>query len=248
MSLQIENLQVRFGSSQILKDIQLSFNERKLYAIIGPSGCGKTTLLKSLNRTLELEKGYLISGKVKLYGEDIYEHRDTSLIRQRIGLVFQTPVALPLSIKENVLFGVRYFGERNKTKLYEICEKCLRQAGLWEEVKDKLNSPAKELSGGQIQRLSIARELAVSPEVLLLDEPCSNLDPAATQMIEELLKGLAKQLTIILVTHNLFQAKRVADVTTFLLNGQVVEVGETETLFLNPQKQETKDFISGLTY
>ena len=248
MSLQIENLQVRFGSSQILKDIQLSFNERKLYAIIGPSGCGKTTLLKSLNRTLELEKGYLISGKVKLYGEDIYEHRDTSLIRQRIGLVFQTPVALPLSIKENVLFGVRYFGERNKTKLNEICEKCLRQAGLWEEVKDKLNSPAKELSGGQIQRLSIARELAVSPEVLLLDEPCSNLDPAATQMIEELLKGLAKQLTIILVTHNLFQAKRVADVTTFLLNGQVVEVGETETLFLNPQKQETKDFISGLTY
>ncbi|SHK82142.1 phosphate ABC transporter ATP-binding protein [Desulforamulus aeronauticus] len=248
MSLQIENLQVRFGSSQILKDIQLSFNERKLYAIIGPSGCGKTTLLKSLNRTLELERGYLISGKVKLYGEDIYEHRDTSLIRQRIGLVFQTPVALPLSIKENVLFGVRYFGERNKTKLNEICEKCLQQAGLWEEVKDKLNNPAKELSGGQIQRLSIARVLAVSPEVLLLDEPCSNLDPAATQMIEELLKGLAKQLTIILVTHNLFQAKRVADVTTFLLNGQVVEVGETETLFLNPQKQETKDFISGLTY
>ncbi len=248
MSLQIENLQVRFGSSQILKDIQLSFNERKLYAIIGPSGCGKTTLLKSLNRTLELEKGYLISGKVKLYGEDIYEHRDTSLIRRRIGLVFQTPVALPLSIKENVLFGVRYFGERNKTTLNELCEKCLRQAGLWAEVKDKLNNPAKELSGGQIQRLSIARVLAVSPEVLLLDEPCSNLDPAATQMIEELLKGLAKQLTIILVTHNLFQAKRVADVTTFLLDGQVVEVGETETLFLNPQKQETKDFISGLTY
>lgn len=248
MSLQIENLQVKFGSSQILNNINLSFSDQKLHAIIGPSGCGKTTLLKSLNRTLELEKGYLVTGQVKLSGENIYHHKDTSSIRKRIGLVFQTPVALPLSIKENVLFGVRYFGERNKTKLNEICESCLRQAGLWEEVKDKLNDPARELSGGQIQRLSIARVLAVSPEILLLDEPCSNLDPSATKIIEELLKKLAKQLTIILVTHNLFQAKRIAEVTTFLMNGQVIEVGETETLFANPKKQETRDFISGLTW
>ena len=248
MSLQIENLYVTFGSSQILNNINLSFSKQKLHAIIGPSGCGKTTLLKSFNRTLELEKGYLVSGKVKLSGKDIYLHRDVADIRRRIGLVFQTPVALPLSIKENVLFGIRYFGKYNQAKLNESCESCLQQAGLWEEVKDKLNAPAKELSGGQIQRLSIARVLAVSPEVLLLDEPCSNLDPASTKLIEELLQKLAQELTIILVTHNLFQAKRIADVTTFLMNGQVIEVGETEQLFAKPQKQATRDFISGLTW
>ncbi|MEG6522348.1 phosphate ABC transporter ATP-binding protein [Desulfotomaculum sp. 1211_IL3151] len=248
MSLQMEDLQVSFGNSKILESMNLSFSKNKLHAIIGPSGCGKTTLLKSLNRTLELDKGYQIKGKVNLSGENIYECKDTSWVRKRIGLVFQTPIALPLSIKENVLFGVRYFGERNKAKLNVICENCLEQAGLWEEVKDKLNHPARELSGGQIQRLSIARVLAVSPEILLLDEPCSNLDPSATKIIEGLLKKLAKQLTIILVTHNLFQAKRIADITIFLMNGQVIEEGETEALFANPKEQETRDFISGLTW
>lgn len=248
MTLQVENLQVKFGSNEILKDINLSFSAQKLHAIIGPSGCGKTTLLKSLNRTLEMEKGYIIRGKVKLCGENIYEQRDAAMIRRKIGLVFQTPVALPLSIKENVLFAVRYLGERNKIKLQEICESCLQQAGLWEEVKDKLNCPANELSGGQIQRLSIARALAVSPEVLLLDEPCSNLDPASTQVIEGLLRKLATQLTIILVTHNLFQAKRIADITTLLMNGQVIETGETTAFFNKPEQAATRDFISGLSW
>lgn len=248
MSIQIDNLRVSFGKREILSNINLHFSRQKLHAIIGPSGCGKTTFLKCLNRTLELEKDFKVEGRVQLNGENIYDHKDPNSIRQRIGLVFQTPVALPLTIKENVIFGVRYLGERNKNKLSEITEQCLRQAGLWEEVKDKLQCPAQELSGGQIQRLSIARVLAVSPEVLLLDEPCSNLDPSATLIIEQLLKGLAKKLTVILVTHNLFQAKRVADETIFMMNGEAVEVEETQTLFSHPQNQVTKDFISGLMW
>ncbi|RYD02229.1 hypothetical protein N752_25800 [Desulforamulus aquiferis] len=157
-------------------------------------------------------------------------------------------MALPLSIKENLLFGVRYHGERNKKRLNDITENCLTQAGLWNEVKDKLNSPANKLSGGQIQRLSIARVLAVDPEVLLLDEPCSNLDPASTRLIEELLVELAKKLPVVLVTHNLFQAKRIAHMTIFMINGQLLESAETTKLFTNPDKQETSDFIAGLTW
>ncbi|ABO50808.1 phosphate ABC transporter ATP-binding protein, PhoT family [Desulforamulus reducens MI-1] len=248
MSLKTENLQVWFGNQSILNCINLEFPNKNISAIMGPSGCGKTTLLKTLNRTLELEPGYRYTGRVMLSGKNIYAEKNVATVRRRIGLIFQTPVALPLSIKENVLFGVRYYGERNKAKLEEINEQCLKQAGLWKEVKDRLAQPARELSGGQIQRLSIARVLAVNPEILLLDEPCSNLDPSSTKMIEDLLHALANQLTIILVTHNLFQAKRVAHNTIFMMDGQIIESGETKRLFNHPEKQQTYDFISGLTW
>lgn len=248
MSIRTNNLQIWFANKLILDQINLDFDTKKISAIVGPSGCGKTTLLKTLNRTLELEPGYRYTGSVLLSDNDIYAAKDAAAMRRRIGLVFQTPIALPLSIKENVLFGVRYYGERNKQRLSEVCEQCLNQAGLWQEVKDKLDQPAGQLSGGQVQRLSIARVLAVEPEVLLLDEPCSNLDPSSTKIIEELLQKLTKKLTIILVTHNLFQAQRVADNTIFMLGGQVIEAGATKALFNHPKKQETKDFISGLTW
>lgn len=248
MSVHIENLRIWFDKSQILKDIKLEFKKQRISAIVGPSGCGKTTLLKSINRTAELDKGFGYSGKILLSGENIYENNDAAGIRRRIGLVFQTPVALPLSIKENVLFGARYYGEKNKKRLNEINEQCLKQAGLWDEVKDKLHRPAGELSGGQKQRLSIARVLAVEPEMLLLDEPCSSLDPVSTRLIEELLLELSKKLTIVLVTHNLFQAKRVAHETILMMDGKVVENGPTDIMFSNPNRQETQAFFSGLTW
>ncbi|WP_031516924.1 phosphate ABC transporter ATP-binding protein [Desulfofalx alkaliphila] len=248
MSVSVRDLSVFFGKEQILKDISLEFKKNKITAIVGPSGCGKSTLLKTINRTGELERGFNHRGKVLLNGEDVYLNRDTAIIRRKIGLVFQSPVALPLSIKENVVFGAKYFGEKNRKELEQLSRRCLKQAGLWEEVKDKLHSPAEELSGGQKQRLSIARVLAVEPEVLLLDEPCSNLDPASTMIIEKLLVELSNQLTIILVTHNLFQAKRVAHETVLMMDGRVVEKGATEDFFANPQKQQTKDFVAGLSY
>ncbi len=248
MSLYIRNFSVWFNNSSILKEINLEFKKQVISAIVGPSGCGKTTLLKSINRTAELEKGFRYSGKILLANKDIYENNDAAGMRRKIGLVFQTPVALPMSIKENVLFGPRYYGKKNKKQLNEISEQCLRKAGLWEEVKDKLNRPAGELSGGQKQRLSIARVLAVEPEVLLLDEPCSSLDPTSTRLIEELLLELSGQLTIVLVTHNLFQAKRVAHETVFMMDGRVVENGPTKILFSNPERDETQAFFSGLMW
>ncbi|MCL6559391.1 MAG: phosphate ABC transporter ATP-binding protein [Firmicutes bacterium] len=248
MSVRVENLSVWFGSSHVLKNIDLEFIRQGITAIVGPSGCGKTTLLKSVNRTAELDNGFRYSGKVLINGEDIYEKKDVAAIRRRIGMVFQTPVALPMSIKENVLFGPRYYGERNKKRLDEICEHSLRQAGLWEEVGDKLNRPAGELSGGQKQRLSIARALAVEPEVLLLDEPCSSLDPTSTRLVEELLILLSGGLTIVLVTHNLFQAKRVANETVLMMDGKVMENGPTDMFFSRPRQQATADFIAGLTW
>lgn len=247
MSLIIENFNAWYGKSQILKDISLEFKKNCISAIVGPSGCGKTTLLRSINRTAELDKAFKCSGQILLAGADIYAGKDAAGIRRQVGLVFQTPVALPLSIMENVLFGPRYYGASNK-QLPVIVEKCLSQAGLWDEVKDKLNKPAAELSGGQKQRLAIARTLAVEPEVLLLDEPCSNLDPASTLLIEKLLVGLSAQLTIVIVTHNLFQAKRVAQETIFIADGQVVEYGTTEAMFNHPHREETKAFFSGLTW
>ncbi|MBM7853943.1 phosphate transport system ATP-binding protein [Desulfohalotomaculum tongense] len=248
MAVCINNLNVWLGSAQILKDINLQFKKQRITAIVGPSGCGKTTLLRSINRTAELEEGFRCSGKILLNGKNIYQSRDVSGIRRKMGLVLQTPVALPLSIKENVIFGARYCRGKNKQELDEINERCLKQAGLWEEVKNKLNKPAAELSGGQKQRLSIARVLAVEPEVLLLDEPCSSLDPASTKVIEELLIQLSRQLTVVLVTHNLFQAQRVAHDTIFMMEGTVVERGPTGVMFSNPQKQETRAFFSGLIW
>ncbi len=243
MTFRINNFYAWFNNKLILEDINLAFKEKMVTAIVGPSGCGKTTLLRGINRTAELEKGFRYSGEIMLNGVNVYQIRDVGSIRRRIGLVFQQPVALPMSIMENVLFGVRYYGEKNKNCLQEINEQYLRKAALWNEVKDKLKRPARELSGGQLQRLSIARAIAVRPDVLLLDEPCSSLDPKSTHMIEDLLVDLAQELTIIIVTHNLIQAKRIAEETVFMLNGQVVENGPTEIMFSNPDKNETRDYF-----
>lgn len=247
MSLVVEKFNAWYGKRQILKNIDLEFKRNCISAIVGPSGCGKTTLLRSINRTAELDKAFRCSGRILLAGTDIYASKDAAGIRRQVGLVFQTPVALPLSIKENVLFGPRYYGA-SKKQLSFIVEKCLLQAGLWDEVKDKLDEPAAKLSGGQKQRLAIARTLAVEPDVLLLDEPCSNLDPASTQIIEKLLVDLSAKLTIVIVTHNLFQAKRVAQETVFMADGQVVEYGTTEAMFNQPRKEATRAFFSGLTW
>lgn len=248
MSFQVKNWSVFFETNLVLQNIDLEFNGHGILAVIGPSGCGKTTLLKSINRTAELDNGFNSSGTILLNGEDIYLKNDAASIRRRVGMVFQTPVALPLSVRENVLFGPRYFGEKNKRKLSDICERSLKNAGLWEEVKENLEQPAGELSGGQKQRLAIARALAAEPEILLLDEPCSSLDPASTMLIERLLAKLSGSLAIVLVTHNLFQAKRVAHHTALMMTGQVVEYGPTEQLFSKPLRQETADFIAGLTW
>ncbi|MEG6616662.1 phosphate ABC transporter ATP-binding protein [Peptococcaceae bacterium 1198_IL3148] len=248
MSITISNLKAWYGNSEVLKDINVDFKPRTVTAIVGPSGCGKTTLLRSINRTAELAHSYRCGGDIRLDNESIFQQKNVDNIRRRIGMVLQTPVALPLSIKENVIFGTRYHGGKNKTELNALAEKCLKQAGLWTEVEHKLNCPASELSGGQKQRLSIARVLAVEPEVLLLDEPCSSLDPASTQIIEGLLVDLAKELTVILVTHNLFQAKRVAAETIFMMDGRVIEQGLTAKLFDQPQQPETAAFFNGLTW
>jgi len=242
MALCISDFWVWFDNKIILKDINLQFKENTVSAIVGPSGCGKTTLLRSINRTAELERGFRCNGEIVLNSCDIYRNKDAGSIRRRIGLVFQQPVALHMSIMENVLFGVKYYGE-NKTRFQEINERCLRRVALWDEVKDKLKSPAWELSGGQLQRLSIARAISVRPEVLLLDEPCSSLDPASTKMIESLLIDLAQELTIIIVTHNLSQAQRISQETVFVMDGQVIENGPTEMMFLNPDKDETRDYF-----
>lgn len=244
MSVRVNNFNTWYGTTQILKDINIDFKECMITAIVGPSGCGKTTLLKSINRTAELDRGFVRKGEVLLAGENIYESSNVESIRRRCGLVLQTPVALPLSIKENILFGPRYYGVK-KEMMNDITEQCLRQAGLWDEVKDKLHRPATELSGGQKQRLSIARALAAKPQVLLLDEPCSSLDPSSTMLIESLLQHLAEKLTVILVTHNLFQAKRVAGEIVFMMDGRVVEQGSKDIMFSDPKLEETRAFFSG---
>jgi phosphate transport system ATP-binding protein len=215
-------------------------------AIVGPSGCGKTTLLRSINRTAEIEKSFTCQGDIRVLGQSIKNVRNISNVRRQIGMVYQTPVALPLGIKENILFGPRYYGVKNRTELDYIVEKCLRQAALWDEAKDRLMQPAHQLSGGQKQRLAIARALAVEPAVLLLDEPCSSLDPASTSLIEELLNELAAELSIIIVTHNLFQARRIAAETVFMLDGQIIEKAPTNALFTSPNNEKTRGFISGL--
>lgn len=248
MAVDVKDLSVWFGNRQILTDINLQFQKGKISAIVGPSGCGKSTLLRTITRSAELEQEFQYKGQVFLNNDDIYQCRDATIIRRKLGLVLQQPIALPLSIKENVLFGVKYYQRKSKDQLDVLAEKYLRQTGLWEEVKNKLHCPASELSGGQKQRLSIARVLAVEPEVLLLDEPCSSLDPSSTKKIEELILNLSQKITIAIVTHNLFQAKRVAHNTFFMLGGRLVESGPTEELFSRPLEQQTKDFFAGLTW
>ncbi|QGU00391.1 Phosphate ABC transporter, ATP-binding protein PstB [Candidatus Syntrophocurvum alkaliphilum] len=245
-AIEIKDWNSWYGHHHVLKDVCLEFDNNAITAIVGPSGCGKTTLLRSLNRTAEIGTTFKCKGEILVAGENIYSSTNVEKVRRKIGLVYQTPIALPLSIKENVLFGPRYYEERNKKKLNEILESCLIQAALWDEVKDNLNKPASHLSGGQKQRLSIARALAVNPKVLLLDEPCSSLDPNSTHLIEQLIIELSNNLPIVIVTHNLFQARRVANETVFMLDGKIVEKNKTEAMFTSPHEAETKKFFSGL--
>jgi len=245
-AVEIINFSTFYGQKQVLHNISMEFSSNSITAIIGPSGCGKTTLLRSINRTAEMESGFRSEGDIKVLGKSISEFKNLSILRRRVGMVYQTPVALPLSIMENVLFGPRYFGVKNRSDLEAITERCLRRVALWDEVKDRLKRPAAQLSGGQKQRLAIARALAVEPQVLLLDEPCSSLDPASTGMIEDLLMQLAQDISIIIVTHNLFQARRISHETAFILDGRLVEKSSTQKLFESPDQAETKGFVSGL--
>lgn len=241
----ISNLNLYYGDFHALKDVDLSINEKEITAFIGPSGCGKSTFLKCLNRMNDLVQGCKITGQVLLDGEDIYSGMDVNLLRKRVGMVFQKPNPFPMSIYDNIAYGPRTHGIRSKAKLDEIVEKSLRDAAIWDEVKDRLKKSALGMSGGQQQRLCIARALAVEPEVLLMDEPTSALDPISTSKIEELVMELKDRYTIVMVTHNMQQAVRVADKTAFFLLGEVVEYGETEQMFSRPRDKRTEDYITG---
>lgn len=241
----IENVNLYYGDFQALKNVNLQIGQREITAFIGPSGCGKSTLLKTLNRMNDLVEGCRITGKVELDGEDIYGNMDVNLLRKRVGMVFQKPNPFPMSIYDNITFGPRTHGVRSKAKLDSIVEQSLRQAAIWEELKDRLKKDALGLSGGQQQRLCIARALAVEPDVLLMDEPTSALDPISTSKIEELALELRKNYTIVIVTHNMQQATRISDKTAFFLLGEVVEYGETEELFSMPRDRRTEDYITG---
>lgn len=241
----IENLQLYYGDFHALHDINLSIDPYEVTAFIGPSGCGKSTLLKSLNRMNDMIESCRIEGNILLDGENIYNNMDVNYLRKRVGMVFQKPNPFPMSIYDNVAYGPRTHGIRSKVQVDEIVEKSLRDAAIWDEVKDRLKRSALGLSGGQQQRLCIARALAVSPEVLLMDEPTSALDPISTAKIEELVLQLAQNYTIIIVTHNMQQAMRISDKTAFFLLGDLVEYNDTETLFSVPKDTRTEDYITG---
>lgn len=241
----IERLNLYYGSFQALRDINMKIPANEITALIGPSGCGKSTLLKTLNRMNDLIEGCKIDGKVLLDGEDIYADMDTNLLRKRVGMVFQKPNPFPMSVYDNVAYGPRTHGVRNKAMLDDIVERSLTGAVIWDELKDKLKKSALLLSGGQQQRLCIARALAVEPEVLLLDEPTSALDPISTSKIEDLAIDLKSKYSIVIVTHNMQQATRISDKTAFLLLGDVIEFGPTEEIFSNPADQRTEDYITG---
>ena len=243
--IEIRDVNLYYNDFHALKGINLDVTEHEITAFIGPSGCGKSTLLKSLNRMNDLVEGCKISGRMLLDGEDIYGDMDVNLLRKRVGMVFQKPNPFPMSIYDNIAFGPRTHGIKSKAKLDEIVEKSLRDAAIWEEVKDRLKKSALGLSGGQQQRLCIARALAVCPEVLLMDEPTSALDPISTAKIEDLALELKKQYTIVMVTHNMQQATRVSDKTVFFLLGEVVEAAPTESLFSMPKDKRTEDYITG---
>jgi len=243
--IEIRDVNLYYNDFHALKGINLDVAANEITAFIGPSGCGKSTLLKSLNRMNDLVEGCKISGKMLLDGEDIYGDMDINMLRKRVGMVFQKPNPFPMSIYDNIAFGPRTHGVKAKAKLDEIVEKSLRDAAIWEEVKDRLKKSALGLSGGQQQRLCIARALAVCPEVLLMDEPTSALDPISTAKIEDLVLDLKKQYTIVMVTHNMQQATRVSDKTVFFLMGEVVEAAPTEQLFSMPQDKRTEDYITG---
>lgn len=245
MKFHINNLNLYYGDFHALKGINMEIPEKKITAFIGPSGCGKSTFLKSLNRMNDLVENCHITGDVLLGNEDIYGNMDINLLRKRVGMVFQTPNPFPMSIYDNIAYGPRTHGIKSKGKLDAIVEKSLKQAAIWEEVKDRLKKSALGLSGGQQQRLCIARALAVEPEVILMDEPTSALDPISTSRIEDLAIELKKDYTIIMVTHNMQQATRISDKTAFFLLGDMVEYSDTEKLFSVPQDKRTEDYITG---
>ena len=241
----VKGLDLYYGDFHALKDVNLDINAKEITAFIGPSGCGKSTFLKTLNRMNDLVEGCKITGDVRLDGENIYSGMDVSQLRKRVGMVFQKPNPFPMSIYDNIAYGPRTHGIHNKAKLNEIVETSLRQAAIWDEVKDRLNKSALGMSGGQQQRLCIARALAVQPEVILMDEPTSALDPIYTSKIEDLVIELKKDYTIIMVTHNMQQATRVSDKTVFFLLGEIIESGDTEKLFSVPTDKRTEDYITG---
>ncbi len=241
----VKDLNLFYNDFQALKNINLNMPSNKITAFIGPSGCGKSTLLKSLNRMNDLVEGCRIDGEICLDSENIYGDMDVNKLRKRVGMVFQKPNPFPMSIYDNIAFGPRTHGIRSKAKLDEIVEESLRGAAIWEETKDKLKKSALAMSGGQQQRLCIARALAVKPEVLLMDEPTSALDPISTSKIEDLAIELKKSYTIIMVTHNMQQAVRISDNTAFFLLGEVIEYSQTEKMFSNPKDKRTEDYITG---
>ena len=242
----VESLNLHYGENHALKNVNMEIADLAITAFIGPSGCGKSTFLRCLNRMNDLVDGCRVEGKVILDGEDIYDKRvDTTLLRKKVGMVFQQPNPFPMSIYDNIAYGPRLHGIKNKKELDEIVERSLQGAAIFEEVKDRLHKSALGLSGGQQQRLCIARALAVSPEVLLMDEPTSALDPISTLKIEELMETLKKKYTVVIVTHNMQQAARVSDDTAFFLVGEVVEKNATSEIFARPQDKRTEDYITG---
>lgn len=246
IKVKVENLNLYYGENHALKDVNMDIQENAVTAFIGPSGCGKSTFLKTLNRMNDLVDGVRIDGKVLLDGEDIYDPSvDTTILRKKVGMVFQQPNPFPMSIYDNIAYGPRVHGIRDKKRLDQIVEESLRGAAIFDEVKDRLKKSAMGLSGGQQQRICIARALAVQPEVLLMDEPTSALDPISTAKIEELMEDLKKKYTVIVVTHNMQQATRVSDQTAFFLVGEMVEFGDTKQIFFYPQDKRTEDYITG---
>ena len=242
----LDSLHLFYGDFQALKGITMDIAENQITAFIGPSGCGKSTCIKTLNRMNDLVAGCRITGKVSIDGEDIYDPRtDVTLLRKRAGMVFQKPNPFPMSIYDDIAYGPRVHGVRNKRQLDEVVEKSLRGAALWDEVKDRLKSSALGMSGGQQQRLCIARALAVEPDILLMDEPTSALDPISTLKVEDLMQELKKSYTVVIVTHNMQQAGRIADKTAFFLMGELVEFDDTVTMFNTPRDKRTEDYITG---
>ena len=242
----LDSLHLFYGNFQALKGITMDIAENQITAFIGPSGCGKSTCIKTLNRMNDLVAGCRITGKVSIDGEDIYDPRtDVTLLRKRAGMVFQKPNPFPMSIYDNIAYGPRVHGVRNKRQLDEVVEKSLRGAALWDEVKDRLKSSALGMSGGQQQRLCIARALAVEPDILLMDEPTSALDPISTLKVEDLMQELKKSYTVVIVTHNMQQAGRIAEKTAFFLRGELVEFDDTVTMFNTPRDKRTEDYITG---
>ena len=244
--IEVDSLSFFYDDAKTLHDVTLQIPERKIFALIGPSGSGKSTFLRTLNRMNDLIYKTRVTGKIEIDGQDIYDPKvDVVQLRSAVGMVFQKPNPFPTSIFDNVAYGPRAHGIKDKKKLNAIVEKSLRQAALWDEVRNRLDESGTSLSGGQQQRLCIARVMAVEPDIILMDEPTSALDPLATARIEDLLNELKKDYTIVIVTHNMEQAARVSDKTAFFLDGALIEIGETDQLFTNPAKQETEDYITG---